>query len=253
MKKHIFVIISILAISILPVSAEGADGMFHKANELYKAKRYDESAALYRKILSEGLVSAELYYNLGNAEYRNGNIAQSILNYERALRISPADSDIKNNLALARSKTSDNINTTPKFFLSRWLTGINHCFSATCWGVICIVFIVLVCVAVSLFFMSRSYRIRKASFFAGILLICLLAASIANAAISNNRLYSHDEAIVTTPAVSIKSSPDDGSAEKYILHEGTKLFIKDIVGNWAKIELEDGNTGWISDADYETI
>lgn len=233
--------------------AENPEEMFQRANQLYKATQYEESAAIYREILSNGLVSAELYYNLGNAEYRKGDFAQAILNYERALRLSPADNDIKENLALAKSKTTDNINERPRFFLSRWASDINHRFSANRWGAICIIFVVLVCVAVSFFFMSKSYRIRKASFFVGILLVFLLAAAIANAIVSNNRLDSHDEAIITTPAVSIKSSPDGSSAEKYILHEGTKIFIKDMVEDWAKIELEDGNTGWISSSDYETI
>ena len=253
MKKHIFLIISILTLGATTVFAENADTKFQKANELYKANKYTESASLYQEILASGLASTELYYNLGNAQYRNGNFAQAILNYERALRLSPSDNDVKHNLALAKTKTTDNINATPKFFLSRWLTNINHWFSANCWGAICIILVVLVCTAIGFFFLSKSYRIRKIGFFSGIVLACFLVASIVNAVVSNNWQNSHDEAIITTPAVSIKSSPDDSAAEKYILHEGTKLFIKDLVGDWAKIELEDGNTGWINSADYEVI
>ncbi len=91
-----------------------------RGNDYYQKQQYDKAVQAYNKVLNEGYESAELYYNLGNAYYRKGNLGYAILNYERALKLSPGDDDIRHNLALANSRTIDRINTLPDFFIFQW-------------------------------------------------------------------------------------------------------------------------------------
>lgn len=256
MKRRATHIIT-LAVLLLSFSthtyAESADEQFQKANELYKIGNYEQSIDTYNQILNSGYQSAPLYYNLGNAEFRNGNLGRAILNYERALRLSPSDKDIQANLAFAQSKTEDNINEIPSFFLAEWVQSITHLFSANGWAILCIVLMCVVCAVWALFFLARSYNAKKASFFSGLALTVILILSFINLCVSHNKATSHDEAIIMLPAVSVKTSPESDAADKFLLHEGTKVEVEDILNEWAKIRLADGNTGWTENSNLETI
>ena len=61
-----------------------------------------------------------LYYNLGNAYYRMDDITHAVLAYERALLLSPGDTDVRFNLQMARSKTIDKIVPESEMFFVTW-------------------------------------------------------------------------------------------------------------------------------------
>ena len=85
--KNILTILTVLLLFAIPAKAT-VDNDFEKANELYKAGAYSEAIDMYNSVLAQGYTSAALYYNLGNAYFKQGELAQSILAYERALRLS---------------------------------------------------------------------------------------------------------------------------------------------------------------------
>jgi SH3-like domain-containing protein len=66
-------------------------------------------------------------------------------------------------------------------------------------------------------------------------------------------LEDHSTAIVFVPTATIKSSPDNSGTDLFVLHEGTKLTIKSVLGDWSEITTEDGNTGWILSKSIEKI
>ena len=95
-----------LLLMLLPMAANAATKA--EADSAYVNSNYQEAIKVYESLLNQG-ESAELYYNLGNAYYRTENITRAVLNYERALLLSPGDGDIRFNLQIARSKTIDKI------------------------------------------------------------------------------------------------------------------------------------------------
>ena len=78
---------------------------FEEANRLYQDRKFDSAIVLYEKILADSVESAPLYFNLGNAYFKTGDIGHAILNYLRAQRLNPGDDDIEANLAFARGFT----------------------------------------------------------------------------------------------------------------------------------------------------
>lgn len=80
--------------------------LFEKGASLYEAKEYDRSAEMYKTILSRGHESAAIYYNLGNAEFKAGDLGYAVLYYHRALRLDPGDEDIKSNLEFVKLFTT---------------------------------------------------------------------------------------------------------------------------------------------------
>ena len=246
MKK----ILIILVIALLPASlyATVADG-----DEAYRQGEYEEAIGHYEAVLAEGLASADLYYNLGNAYYRTGQMGLAILNYERALRLDPAMGDARENLALAESQTVDRITVLPKLFIVRWVDTLCTHISPTGWRIVWLVLLAMVGMAVIAFRLGASRGMRKAGFITGLLLVLLLIIATWLLLRATHRYNARNEAVVMPAAITVKSSPEAQSTDKLILHEGTRLTVTDSLADWYKITIADGTTGWCQRSDVERI
>ncbi|TAL70078.1 MAG: tetratricopeptide repeat protein [Bacteroidetes bacterium] len=250
-NKLSFLILFIVLTSSL--FANEAIETFKKGNMLYQNGYYSRAALNYEKIINNGYENAELYYNLGNAYFRMNKIPNAIINYERALRLSPDDEDVIVNLNVANLRIIDKIEPVPKFFLVQWYDAIRNIFTSGNWAVIMIVSLWIVFISLGLFILFESTFIKKILFgtlvIAVFITIMSLIFSIQQSGIENSR----NAAIVFEPTVYIKSSPDEDGKDLFILHEGTKVNILDAVGKWRKIKLANGNIGWLPSESVELI
>ena len=246
-------IIGILLLFVSYVCVYSQDADIKAAEAAYSAEQYDDAAEIYQSILIGYGDSYEIYYNLGNAYYKTGKIALAILNYERALLIRPGDSDIRFNLELAKQQTVDKIEPLQDFFLKKWFRSVQNIVGVDSWATIGIVCFVLFILCLVLFFFSKWMRMKKIGFYLGSLLF--VAVIVVNIFAYNQKteLLNREGAIVFAPTVTVKSSPDNSGTDLFVLHEGTKVFIRSSVGDWNEIVLEDGNVGWINKKDITTI
>ncbi len=251
MKK--IAILILLALTAPTALAQTPQQLMQKGNEAYSHGNYEAAADAYEVILATGLQSAELYYNLGNAYYRQEELGQAILNYERALRLNPHFRDARENLDLCYSKTEDGIESLPQIFLVQWAQAIVNWFSPTGWLVAIIILFALLGALVVIFFVSSDYGWRKRSLFLGILVSLLLMLSVGCTIASYVRYNRHDKAIITSPMIVLKGSPEAHSIDKMILHEGTPVNIDETLGDWYKIHIADGTTGWVESSDITII
>ena len=126
-------------------------------------------------------------------------------------------------------------------------------FGVDTWAAIGLVTFILFAGCLALFFFAKRMFLRKIGFYTGIaLLIVVLFANIF-AWNEWKALTERNGAIVFAPTVTIKSTPDAGGLDLFVLHEGTKVFIRSVIGEWHEIELEDGSIGWIHRKDIEKI
>ena len=117
-------------VGLCTVFAGPSDG-FKSANELYDAGKFAEAAAVYEKIEPK---TAHVYYNLGNAHFREGKLGLAILDYERARRLAPRDPDIVANLKFAEQRLGvDDVNAPPRAW-QRFLRLIIESRSPDEWG-----------------------------------------------------------------------------------------------------------------------
>ena len=93
--------------------------LFSDANQLYSDGNYAEAAKAYEEIITEQ-PNSEVYYNLGNAYFKQDELAKAILAYERCLRLDPRNKDAKYNLAFAQSRIIDNVEDNQAFFIKSW-------------------------------------------------------------------------------------------------------------------------------------
>jgi tetratricopeptide (TPR) repeat protein len=249
---RLMLIIPFLLMFLMPVTAQ-EDTRFAKANELYTQGKYEEAAKAYEEILKTGVESPELYYNLGNAYYKSGLLPQAILNYERAKLLAPHDKDIEYNLQLAQSQTIDKIDKVGEFFLKTWIRSLRNKADSDTWAYMSIGFFAMIIAMLFLFYFSRTVAMKKAGFFMGLLFLFLFIFSFSFAHMQKKKLVDRNYAIIFAPTVNVKSSPDAGGTEIFVLHEGTKVKVIDELGEWRQIELSDGNKGWINVSTIEII
>ena len=225
-----------------------------RANEAYAQSDFQSAAGLYEELLKTNGESATVYYNLGNSYYKLNKTALSILNYERALLFDPGNKDIRFNLEVARLKAVDRIETVDDFFLTEWLRDIQNLLSTNAWSKFSIACFILLIGCLFLFFFSRMIFLKKLGFFAGLgLLICVVFGNFF-AYNQKTKLTQRNTAIVFAPTVTIKSSPDSSGTDLFILHEGTKVKLKNNrLGDWNEVETADGNVGWIKRSEIEVI
>lgn len=222
---------------------------FEDGNAAYNEGNYEQALIFYNSIADVGMESAALYYNMGNTYYKMKDYPHAILYYEKALKLSPGDEDIRVNLEIANRAVVDKINTIPQSFISRWWNGLRLSLSADGWAWLSIVSFALLLICIFAFLMSRRTGVRKAGFFMGLVFMVCLAFSVIFATVSLRNLNRHDEAIVMTPTVNVKSSPSEQSVDLFVLHEGTKVRVLDSARDWNKIRLADGSVGWLPAAD----
>ncbi len=246
MKKYLINIIYLL-IFLSSLAKADSNSIMQTANEYYKNNRYQLAIEEYNKLLLDGFEGISLYYNLGNAHYRLGKVGYAILYYEKALKLSPNDEDVKHNLALAKLNLKDKVDTLPPFFIFNLWEGILAAFSVTGWTIIVYVIFILVLMVFVVYFFSRSVTEQRISFFTGIGLTVILLLTVALLIVKMNKEFNTKDGIIIETSVIVKSSPDYSSKDSFQIHEGLKVRIEDNVDDWVKIRLDDGKIGWITE------
>lgn len=229
---------------------------YDQANAAYADGRYSEAVALYQTIIAEqgqniNSEAARVYYNLGNAYFKQGELAQSILAYERALRLDPGYEDAEYNLVFAQSRITDNIKDND-FFLSSWAVALRNSASEHVWWWISVGLFVVGLIGILVFLLYRSVVVRKVAFYiACVAFVCSLVGGV-NARSLHKRDVLRNEAIITQGIVNAKSSPDRSGTDLFTVHEGTKVVIQETIGDWANVRVAQYE-GWIELRTLERI
>jgi tetratricopeptide (TPR) repeat protein len=251
MKKILVFIYTIL----IGINGLAQDSLAIKsdADSAYIKNDYAAAIRIYENLLQQG-ESAEVYYNLGNSYYKSGDMARAILNYERALLLKPGNEDVHANLEIVRSKTVDKIDAAPEIFFISWMKALINSISINAWARWGITFFFLLIASLYFFIFSKQTKMKKTGFIGGIVCFLFVVCTNMFAAYQKKTLTNRNTAIIISPSVTIRSTPNENGTSLFILHEGSKVVIKDnSMKNWKEITVEDGKVGWISSSDIEII
>ena len=225
-------------------TAAGEADLLQQANQLYSEGEYRQAADAYEQLLQEQGVAPELYYNLGNAYFKAGEVALSILNYERALRLNPRFDDARYNLQLAQERVIDNIPPAQVFFVKRWIRGLVSRYTSDQWLYASWGLFVLCLAGCLTFVFAKSRGLRKTAFVLGIVFLLTSGISLVCSMTRKNDFQNHRDAVVMTGIITVKSSPDRSGTDLFELHEGTKVAVTSTLGDWVEIVIGDGRMGW---------
>lgn len=238
------------AAQVLPATGEG---LWEAGNTAYINGDYSRAIECYEAILDGGAYSAKLYYNLGNAYFKEGRLGPAILNYRRALRLSPGNEDIRYNLSVAENRTKDSIESVPEFFLTTWVKALRNTMSGTAWTILSLIALAAMLVLVLFYLLSQRLALRKAGFYGTLLMLLIGIVSTSFALTERRSSMDRDRAVVLSSAISVKSSPGNGATDLFVLHEGTTVRIASRLGDWWEIVIADGKKGWLESRQAEEI
>jgi tetratricopeptide (TPR) repeat protein len=231
----------------------GAQRLFDEGNILYQQGEFDTALEKYHQIEELELVSAALYFNIGNTYYKLDQVGRAILYYERALRLDPKDEDVVANLAIANQATADRIVAPPEFALASWLRWALHLLPiSTLLRSLAIIYLALGALVTVLMVArgaSLNSLIKKVVLV--VLGVFLVTASLFLAQWQDSR--NRVEAIVLIEELSARDAPGENATEVFSIHEGTKVRIDQDSNGWVEIVLSDGKIGWVSSDGIEII
>ena len=239
---------NLLYILLLTTQVFFAQSGFENGNALYQKGKYQEAITAYESVFRTKKESAELYFNIGNCYYKLNKVAPAIYNYEKALLLNPNDAEIQNNLKFAQKLQIDDIKTVEKVGFNKLIQDFTNTFHYNTWGGIAVgLSIVFLLFFVGYYF--SQITVSKRLFFLGMFFVMLLLIVSVAAAIFEKNQYNNDQpAVVFSEVVSVKSEPKNSATDAFVLHEGTKVYVIESLDNWDKIQLTDGNEGWIENS-----
>lgn len=233
--------------------AATSDRLWDLANTAYVNGDYHTAAEHYEEILARGLSSVKLYYNLGNAYFKEGRLGESILNYRRALRRAPGNDDIRYNLGVAEARTKDNIEAIPEFFLTEWMRSVRHMMSCTAWSLFSLAALVCALTLFLVYLLARRLSLRKAGFYGTLAAAVVFLLTTWFALGERREMLDDTQAVVMSLSTAVKSSPDKSATDLFVLHEGTLVEITNRLDGWCEITIADGKKGWLESKTIETI
>jgi tetratricopeptide (TPR) repeat protein len=221
---------------------QSAENLFQQGNNLYDQGKYKEALQIYNRIMTENGVSAPLLYNIGNCHAQSGSIGLAILNYERALRLTPGDSDIRGNLDLLRKKQGlfqEKIPPTERLGLllrlDQWTMAASTAY----------LLFTLINLAGLRFFNNRK-ALRWANGICLLLLIIALTGILA-------QYRQRDEAVVVGSDTRLFLSPFSSAAPLGTIQEGRVVRQSTKHGDYVLVADDTGRSGWIESQVIEPI
>ena len=212
---------------------------FFNAGSEYKKGNYDAAIKLYEEILQNGLASGELYYNMGNAYFKKGVLGMTVLNYERARRYIPRDSDLDSNYLYALSTVKGATTDTKKSIVHRIIHGFIDQLTVDELAIIAFLLLLLGgIVYLSRLFFHWSSRVPVFT----IIILCVLAAF--HLFLLFDKVHYEDNLGVALSSTDSKFEPIEGATTHFELPEGARIRLLDTKEDWVKIKRPDGKTGW---------
>jgi len=250
MRSIFLIIIFFLTLSVF---ADDNAILIEKGNKAYVSKLYQEAFDSYNNVVKNGFESAELYYNIGNSCFKLKDYPSAILYYEKAKKLNPGDEDINFNLKVANTKIIDKLDAIPEIFFIRWWKNFANIFSFNTWAILVILMTIVFLSFLSIYFFSRILKVRKIAFWCAFIAILITIKFFLFAQTQYTFIQNTKEAIIFSPSVTAKSSPDANSTDLFVIHEGTKVKVIDNVSDWSEIKIANGTVGWVKSSVFKVI
>jgi tetratricopeptide (TPR) repeat protein len=234
-------------------AADVATGLYNRGNDRYAAGEYEEAIEEYLGAVACGVESGVLYYNLGNAYFKEGDLGRAILWYERARRLLPRDEDVRANLDYALAFLADDLPTPSPGIVLGWLFATSTFFNLRELVLLVSGMYAALVLALILLVLYRGLRFRRARLTAAVVLGCCL---LFFGSIFAYRVYARSHsvhAIILAHETDARSGPGDDYQKLFTLHRGTSVEVREQRQGWILVKLPTGAGGWIAGDALEPI
>ena len=227
--------------SVCAVSAADPAETWNQANQAYQQRNYARADALYAQLVSEGMYSRELFFNLANSYVQRGDKGQAILNYQRALVLDPQFAPAKANLHSLVQSVGELEPESIRFALGYY----SQFFL---WGTVVSGWLAILGLA-WLALRSES-NLARLVLFVAIPLFLVTGALLAWIGPGNR---SNKLAFTIRAPIDIRFGPGRSARVIRTLGLGVPLRLLSVRGEWSLCEIEDGASGWVPTETVDTI
>jgi tetratricopeptide (TPR) repeat protein len=233
--------------SCFAAETPSVEELYFEANRAYKENRYQEAIDGYLRLIGNGNVNGHLYYNLGNAYFRSGQLGRAILNYKRAQLLIPRDADLHFNLRYALDQIQDAVPSDQNFLKQAffWLEDIT--FRELMWGfgVLNVLFWGIL--------VLRLFVRPEWTYYVFIVVLIFWLVGGASLGVKWQQLKTDRRAVILAEEVDVLAGPDANDTVLFKLHEGTTIHRERIEDGWSLIRLSESKRGWIKSSAIEQI
>lgn len=228
----LFVVLGLIA----PSRGQNLPATFESANNLYYAGKFQEAATAYEKLLQAGERSAAVYFNLGNALLKTGQVGRAVANYHEAERLAPRDPDVRANLQFARNQVQG-----PSLSPTRWERWLAR-LTLNEWALLSAAGVWLCFILLALIQLRPALRasLRPILIALGPLTVLLCVCSVTAYRARASRI-----AVVVTRDVVIHQGPLDVAQTAFIVHDGAELRVLEHKDDWLLVSTDPRRIGWV--------
>jgi hypothetical protein len=223
-----------------------------EANQLYEAGQFVEAVATYQALVDAGVEDGTLYYNLGNAYFKAGDLGRAILNYRRAQALLPRDPDVTANLQLARAQTTDRLEVEDGgalvSFVRRVLVEWTMLDEAA--AITLALWVLLCALVVAAILWPRG---RQGLSYAIAIVAAIWVLGMLSVGIRVSEIHGSSPAVVVTQSVEVHSGPGMDYLAEFSLHAGAEVRVLEQRGGWVRIALPGDLQGWAPNEAVEEL
>jgi len=237
-RKNVFLRIVLLAALLFASAGFAADvsSSFDSANKLYEEGKFSDAAAAYEQMIQSGTASSAIYFNLGNAFFKSGQLGRAIAAYRDARTIAPHDPDVRANLEFVRARVQN-----PTLTPTRWQQFL-AALTVNEWAMLTATVLWLwLALMIALQFRPQLKQSLRTFLWSGALALIALAFFLGAASTSN----SMKTAIVIAPDAVIHNGPLDAAPTRATVHDGAEVAVLDTKNDWLQVQVDVQRVGWI--------
>ena len=258
MRRFVLLTLSLIAIALALQSVLLAQSshteVMAAANELYEGGRYSEAAEAYERLIVQGLRSGDLFYNLGNAYFKSGDLGRAILNYRRADRLDPRDQDIQANLDQARGQTVDQLGAGGDALVVRLVRFARSWLTLNEMAVAALVLWALLLGSLAAFMYLKPKGLRRSARYTSIGALALLVVCLFLLGGMSYTDSERSDAVVVGESVDVLSGPGAQYVTVFTLHAGAETSVIETRAGWARLGLPGGELqGWVPAAAVQRV
>ncbi len=209
---------------------------FEAANKLYAQGEFTKAAGAYEALLQSGQASEAIYFNLGNAFFKAGQLGRAIVAYHQAERLGPRDPDLRANLQFARNQVQG-----PTLSFTAWQKWLGR-LSVNEWTVLASVALWSCLILLAVLQWRPLLKPTLRSYVVGLAAVTLLVGGCMAAALyetSPGRL-----AVAIKPEIAVRQGPMDESQSAFTVHDGAELRVLDQKDDWLQVSTDPRRIGW---------
>jgi tetratricopeptide (TPR) repeat protein len=252
MSKQI-IFIALLFIPMLLVADTWEVTLYNEAVEAYQNKQFSQALEKFMALEDEGIVNADLYYNIGNSYFRADQLGRAVVYYLKALKVDPNHHRARQNLNFALEITQDEQSLQTEDTLGRIWSAIVTTFPLNLLAIITLAILILIVLTINWMIIYYRGKEKSIPIFILTFLIVLFSISLLISIIRWNTLHDDSQAVLIADQASGYSGPSEEFTRIFTIHEGMIVTIEQAENNWLLVKLPNGTGGWMKSAELDRV